>query len=199
MIRSSEAVVLDETLAASIAAEANGGWTYVAQPVLQYVDAARKLVVVSRRIDASASDVFKVLADPRSHVDLDGSGMVRGLASGTAITAVGDTFTMKMHYEQLGDYEMINHVVDYELDRRMGWEPEAGNGHPGASTADARWGHRWTYTLVPDGAHAIIVTETYDFSRVAEHNAPRLGDGHNRIDAMANTLARLDELCDRRT
>jgi hypothetical protein len=64
MIRSSEAVVLDETLAASIAAEANGGWTYVAQPVLQYVDAARKLVVVSRRIDASASDVFKVLADP---------------------------------------------------------------------------------------------------------------------------------------
>jgi hypothetical protein len=164
-------------------------------PPLRIVDATRKMVAVSRRISASASAVFEVLTDPRNHLDVDGSGQVRGLADGTTITRVGDTFTMKMRYHELGDFEMINHVVDYEQDRRIGWEPEAGNGHPGADTADARLGHRWTYTLVPDGAHATIVTETYDFSRVAEHNAPRFGDGQTWIEAMAKTLETLEALC----
>ena len=40
---------------------------------------------------------------------------------------------MKMYFSGLGDYEMNNHVVEYELDRRIGWEPEAGRGHPGAA------------------------------------------------------------------
>jgi len=43
-------------------------------------------------------------------------------------------------------------VVEYELDRRIGWEPEAGRGHPGAAAGqDGRhWGQRWSYELVPE-------------------------------------------------
>jgi hypothetical protein len=47
-----------------------------------------------------------------------------------------------MYYSEHGDYEMNNHVVEYERDRRIGWEPEAGRKHPDASAPDARWGQR---------------------------------------------------------
>jgi hypothetical protein len=67
--------------------------------------------------------------------------------------AVLDVFTMKMYVPALGDYEMNNHVVEYELDRRIGWEPEAGRGHADAAAGQdgSRWGHRWPYELVPTG------------------------------------------------
>jgi hypothetical protein len=87
-------------------------------------------VVVSRRICAPAHDIFGMLASPARHQDMDGSAMLRGAVSATMITGVGDVFVMRMHFSRLGDYEMNNHVVEYEQDRRIGWEPEAGHGHP---------------------------------------------------------------------
>ena len=83
-------------------------------------------VRVSRRIGASAAVIFGVLADPQRHMELDGSGMVRGAVTTAPVSGVGDVFVMKMYFSELGDYEMNNHVVEYELDRRIGWEPEAG-------------------------------------------------------------------------
>ena len=44
------------------------------------------------------------------------------------VCGVGDVFVMKMYFDELGEYHMINHVVEYEPDRRIGWEPEAGVG-----------------------------------------------------------------------
>jgi hypothetical protein len=66
----------------------------------------------SRRICASEDVIFQFLADPRMHLNLDGSGMLRGVASGSTITAVGDIFVMNMFYEELGNYQMINHVTE---------------------------------------------------------------------------------------
>src|SRR5215472_18870386 len=127
-------------------------------------------VTVSRRIEARAGDIFRVLADPRRHLDIDGSGMLRGAVSEVMISGVGDVFVMRMYYSEHGNYEMNNHVVEFEQNRRIGWEPEAGRGHP-ATAADSnertRWGHRWSDELVPDGPDATIVTEIYDCS-----NAP---------------------------
>ena len=40
--------------------------------------------------------------------------MLRGAASSAVISGVGDVFVMKMHYSELGDYEMNNHVVECE-------------------------------------------------------------------------------------
>jgi hypothetical protein len=48
-----------------------------------------KLVTVSRRISAPAGEIFQILADPRNHLTLDGSAVLRELVSGTAICAVG--------------------------------------------------------------------------------------------------------------
>ncbi|MFI5754994.1 DUF664 domain-containing protein [Streptomyces sp. NPDC051569] len=46
-------------------------------------------VVVSRRIGARAGDIFRILADPGRHPDLDGSGMLRGGVSDAVISGVG--------------------------------------------------------------------------------------------------------------
>ena len=56
--------------------------------------------------------------------------MLRGAGSAAVISGVGDVFVMKMYFSRIGDYEMNNHVVEYEPDRRIGWEPEAGRGIP---------------------------------------------------------------------
>ena len=157
-------------------------------------------VTVSRRIEAAAGDIFRVLANPRRHLDIDGSGMLRGAASEAMICGVGDVFTMRMYYSEHGNYEMNNHVVEFEQDRRIGWEPEAGRGHPDTapdSTAAARWGHRWSFELVPDGPDATIVTEIYDCSRAPEDERAGMDDGRVWVKSMAETLERLDRACTR--
>ena len=154
-------------------------------------------VRVSRRIEAPAAVIFRVLADPGRHVELDGSGMLRGAVTTAPVSGVGDVFVMKMYFSELGDYEMNNHVVEYELNLRIGWEPEPGRGHPDAAEGrDAsRWGQRWSYELVPVGAGATIVTEVYDCSRAPEGARADMSDGEVWAGAMARTLERLDAAC----
>jgi Polyketide cyclase / dehydrase and lipid transport len=151
-------------------------------------------VSVSRRIGAPAAVIFRILADPGRHPELDGSGMLRKAVTTAPVSRVGDVFVMKMHFAQLGDYEMNNHVVEFEPDRRIGWEPEAGRGHPAAATGPGggRWGHRWSYEMVPDGPGATIVTETYDCSRAPAQARADMADGEVWAAGMARTLERLE-------
>src|SRR6516165_8819911 len=60
-------------------------------------------VKVSVRIEADAATVFSVLADPRRHVEIDGSGMLRGAVTDAIVTGVGDVFVQKMYYSRHGD------------------------------------------------------------------------------------------------
>jgi uncharacterized protein YndB with AHSA1/START domain len=157
-------------------------------------------IAVSRRISAPAHDIFQVLASPVRHPEFDGSEMLRGAVSDTVISRAGDVFVMKMYYSELGDYEMNNHVVEYEQDRRIGWEPEAGRGHPNAapdSPEPIRWGQRWSFQLTPDGPDATIVTEIYDCSRAPADERVEIENGKIWAEAMAETLERLGALCAR--
>src|SRR5215468_9032878 len=157
-------------------------------------------ITVSRRIGAPASEIFQLLADPRRHREIDGSGMLRGVVSGTAISGVGDVFVMRMYFVELGEYHMINHVVEYEPNRRIGWEPEAGPGHPNAEPGaerPARWGQRWSFELTSDGHDATIVTEIFDCSQVPEDQRADIDYGNIWVDGMQQTLERLDALCAR--
>jgi hypothetical protein len=54
---------------------------------------------------------------------------LREAASGAAISGTGDVFVMRMNDPRIGDFGMYNHVVEYEPDRRIGWEPENGRWH----------------------------------------------------------------------
>jgi hypothetical protein len=148
-------------------------------------------VAVSRRICAPAHDIFRVLASPARHQEVDGSAMLRGAVSAVMITGVGDVFVMRMYFSRLGDYEMNNHVVEYEQDRRIGWEPEAGYGHPHEGRSR---GQRWSYQLTPDGPDATVVTEIYDCSRAPEEDRAGMDNGTVWIESMTRTLERLDAL-----
>lgn len=75
--------------------------------------------------------MFAVLTNPARHPQIDGSGLLREVASPATISAVGDVFVMKMYYSEIGHYEMNNHLVEYELDQRISWEPEAGRASQG--------------------------------------------------------------------
>lgn len=165
-------------------------------------DDADQPIAVSRRICAPAHDIFQVLADPVRHPDFDGSDMLRGPTCAAVISGVGDVFVMKMYFSRLGDYEMNNHVVEYEQDRRIGWEPAAGRGYPSASPDNpqsAQTGQRWSYQLVPDGPDATVVTEIYDCSRVPEERRAGMDHGRMWLASMTRTLERLAALCAPRT
>ena len=164
-----------------------------------------KLVEVTRRIEAPATHIFKILANPHRHVDFDGSGMLRGPVLDRPISQVGDTFTMKMH--RLGDdYLMLNYVVEFEPDRRIVWEPAPGD----ASRADGDdpskvgipAGYRWGYILTPDGDDATVVTEVFDCGTVTEETRHfLLNDGgvwingdNSMLESMTASLKRLEKI-----
>lgn len=154
------------------------------------------VVAVFRHINAPAQDIFGILADVGRHPDLDGSGMLRGGVFDFVVSGVGDVFVMRMHHERYGDYEMNNHVVEYEPDRRIGWDPRPGRGHPDATEPGAARGHRWIFDLLPEGAGATVVTEIFDGSRMPEDKRAEVDRGRAWWQTqMANTLERLAELC----
>ena len=157
---------------------------------------------VSRRIEAPAARIFEILATPQRHREFDGSDMLRGAVGDGPISAVGDTFTMKMH--RMGrDYSMVNYVVEFEPDRRIVWEPAPGDvetagGDPSKVGVPA--GYRWGYTLVPDGDHATVVTEAFDCG-TEENEWILLRDGGEWINgsnsvraSMTDTLERLEKV-----
>ena len=79
-----------------------------------------------RVIDAQADVIFAVIIDPDLHSVIDGSAMVQGAKTHDLITGVGQTFISTMH--RMGrDYEMINHVVEFEPSRCLAWAPAPGD------------------------------------------------------------------------
>jgi hypothetical protein len=153
-------------------------------------DDVQQIVSTSRRIPVPADVIFEFLATPGRHLEMDGSGMLRGSDS-PAVTGVGDTFVMNMFFAPLGgDYQMINHVVAFDPGRRIAWEPENGPGHPEQHAPNARWGHRWGFDLEPDGADATLVTEWWDGTGIPAEEAE---DGRQWIPSMQGTLERLEK------
>ena len=110
-----------------------------------------RLVSDSTTIDAPPAVVFAIVADPRQHPRIDGSGSLTGVITGPErLSAKGDTFGMDMKLFGL-PYKIRNKVVELEPDRRIAWR------HFGA--------HRWRYELEPTDDGGTRVTETWDATR----------------------------------
>ena len=101
-------------------------------------------------VQAPPDVVFAILADPRQHTRIDGSGSVGSvIAAPERLTAKGQTFSVRMKLFGV-PYLIRNRVVEYEQDRRIAWRHFTAN--------------RWRYELTPtDGG--TTVTETFDMSR----------------------------------
>ena len=162
-------------------------------------------IEVSLTIAESAHTIFEILASPQRHHEFDGSDMLRGTVVSSRLREVGDTFTMKML--RLGrDYIMVNHVVEFEEDRRIIWAPAPGDldtagGDPARIGVPA--GYRWGYTLIPHNDESTEVKELFDCGTEAnrwilERDGGSWINGSSTIvDNMTATLARLAALCGR--
>lgn len=92
--------------------------------------------------------IFEVLADPRQHSKIDGSGSVKAArVSAPPRLSLDAKFTMDM---KIGvPYKMTNTVVEFEENRRIAWR------HLG--------GHIWRYILEPvDGGTKVV--EQFDYN-----------------------------------
>ena len=122
-------------------------------------------VTASTTIDAPPEAVFAVLADPRAHADVDGTGWVQGSLDGDRITAVGQVFRMAMYHPNHpdGDYEIANLVEVFDEPTSIAWKP----GTESTETGELSFGGwTWRYDLEPAGPSRTIVTLTYDWSAV---------------------------------
>jgi hypothetical protein len=120
--------------------------------------------------------------------------MLRPGASNEVVAGVGDVFVMNMYFPAMGDYEMHNRVVAYEVDRCIAWKPGMRTADP-ADAEQTRNGSIWRFDLIPDGPDATVVTETYDCSDSPEQVRQSVDNGNAWIEGMTNTLERLDQLC----
>jgi uncharacterized protein YndB with AHSA1/START domain len=102
-------------------------------------------------IDAPPEVVFAILAAPRQHSRIDGSGSVGSVIAGPdRVTATGQRFTVRMTLFGV-PYVIRNRVVEFEPDRLIAWRHFTAN--------------RWRYELTPTGDGGTTVTETFDTSR----------------------------------
>jgi hypothetical protein len=133
------------------------------------VDTSRKLQA-STVIDAPAATIFALLSDPERHTDLDGVDMLRGVVGDVpSIAGIGQTFTMNMRQDALGDSRMINSVTAFVPDARIGWSPSMDPScDPAAKLGEVdASGHTYTYDLqeVDGGTN---VTQTYEWMSVKD-------------------------------
>lgn len=138
-----------------------------------------KIVRVSRMIPAEAQAIFDLLADPRRHADIDGSGSVKAArVNAPERLSLGARFGMDM---RIGlPYRITNEVVEFDEPRQIGWR------HFG--------GHVWRYRLEPTEG-GTLVTEEFDWST---NKSPIMlkvmkATERNRV-AMEATLKRLETL-----
>ena len=111
-------------------------------------DTKTKIVSVERFVSAAPGLIFEVLADPRQHSKIDGSGSVKAArVSAPPRLSLDAKFTMEM---KIGfPYKMTNTVVEFGENRRIAWR------HLG--------GHIWRYILEPvDGGTKVV--EQFDYN-----------------------------------
>ena len=146
------------------------------------------MVSVERVVAAPPEAVFDLLADASRHIELDGSGQLRGVTPGVPERlSLGATFGMSMHMGM--GYTMTNTVIEFEENRRIAWKATVA-GPLGRFVG----GRIWRYELEP--VHGgTRVRESWDISR--DHQRMFLRHGKVTDATRANlekSLARLDEL-----
>ncbi len=119
-------------------------------------------IEVQRTIPSDPATIFRLLADPEGHVEIDSSGMLIS-AEGDPVTAVDDEFVVHMDREALNDYPMGEYDVTvtiktFEQDREIAWTI--------LGAIRPQIGHVYGYTLEPAADGATLVTSYYDWSDI---------------------------------
>lgn len=149
-------------------------------------DSTRSVATVERFIEAPASKIFDLLADPSRHQEIDGSGTVQGTPEGSKRLALGSKFGMSM---KMGiGYSMENTVVEFQKDALIAWQPRP-------TIPVLGWfigGRIWRYELIPQEG-GTLVRESWDISRERQPWSVRPLRSKT-VDAMTKTLERIAQV-----
>jgi hypothetical protein len=149
-------------------------------------------IEVQRVIPAEPAAIFRVLCDPQGHVAIDSAGMLMD-ATGSPVSAAGDSFVVHMDREALNDYPLGEYdvtvtITTFEPDREIAWQILGAIRPP--------IGHVYGYRLEP-AEGGTIVTSYYDWSGIDQtwREAgifPVISEGALRatLGILARTVAR---------
>ena len=137
---------------------------------------------VSRSVEvrAPAAELFELVADPRQHGEIDGSGTVKEKVSGPDRLREGETFSVKMTQRGV-PYRITSRVTEFDEGRVVEWR------HP--------MGHRWRWEFDAQSPESTRVTETFDYSHVGFVRAMGLelfGAPKQNARGIESTLTKLE-------
>ena len=112
------------------------------------VDAGPRQVSRAVEVGAPAAELFAIVADPRRHHELDGSGTVGDNIVAPDQLVAGSRFSTKMTMFGL-PYRITSTVTAMKPDELVEWR------HP--------LGHHWRWEFVPESPTVTRVTETFDY------------------------------------
>jgi hypothetical protein len=159
-------------------------------------EAQEHSTVVEREVRAEPAALFALLADPRRHPEIDGSGTVRAAAEARPITGTGQVFVMDMDltavgHAELSDYQTENHVVEFVPDELLTWATARRGRVPA--------GVRWSWSLRRTGPGRTLVVHTCDWSRVTDPAVlARVTFPRIPADRLEQTLQRLADAVEQR-
>jgi hypothetical protein len=116
--------------------------------IVTAVDAGRNQVSRSVEVHAPAADLFAIVADPRRHHELDGSGTVGENIRAPQRLVAGARFTTKMMMFGV-PYRITSTVTAMKPDELIEWR------HP--------VGHHWRWEFAAITPTITRVTETFDY------------------------------------
>jgi uncharacterized protein YndB with AHSA1/START domain len=123
------------------------------------VDTGHRKVSRTAEVHAPPGELFDMVADPRRHGELDGSGTVMATVTGPSRLAQGARFSVKM--KQFGvPYQITSVVTDFDDGHAVEWRNPLG--------------HRWRWEFTPSPGGSTRVTETFDYSQASPLRARAL-------------------------
>ena len=134
-------------------------------------------------INAPASKIFEVLANPRAHSSFDGSGTIEKSISGPSRLHLGAKFSMAMKIKV--PYRITNTVVAFEENKKITW------------CHLMKW--TWSYELKDLGNSTTQVTEIFDGHSIPAFSAwwlKKTGAVARNPKFMAKSLVQLKALCE---
>jgi uncharacterized protein YndB with AHSA1/START domain len=142
-----------------------------------------RVVSVGRDIEAPASVIFELIADPARQPEWDGNGNLSEAAPGQRVRAVGDVFITTI----TTGAQRHNRVVDFHEGRRIAWQPAEPDSPPP--------GHVWRWELEPLTEGRTLVIHTYDWSELTDEKRLKRAreTTGEKLKASVDRLAELAE------
>jgi uncharacterized protein YndB with AHSA1/START domain len=145
------------------------------------VDAGPRQVSRTVEVNAPATELYAMVADPRRHHELDGSGTVRTNVTSPAELTVGSRFSTRMKMFGI-PYRITSTVTALKPGELVEWR------HP--------FGHHWRWEFEQLSPTLTRVTETFDYrdtGAVKDRTDyyERLGFAKSNATGIESTLNRL--------